>query len=77
MGGYLLLFPQARIRTLGRGGVYHVPAWMMLGFWILTQVLAGMGQWGGDEMGASPTRRTSAASSPAWSWCACSPPVAG
>jgi membrane associated rhomboid family serine protease len=51
LGGYLLLFPQARIRTLGRYGVYEVPAWMMLGFWILTQVLAGAGQWGGKEVG--------------------------
>jgi membrane associated rhomboid family serine protease len=51
MGGYLLLFPHARIRTLGRFGIVEVPAWMMLGFWILTQVLAGMGQFGGKEMG--------------------------
>jgi membrane associated rhomboid family serine protease len=51
LGGYLLLFPQARVRTLGRFGVYEVPAWMMLGFWILTQVLAGMAQWGGREIG--------------------------
>jgi membrane associated rhomboid family serine protease len=51
LGGYLLLFPQARVRTLGRYGVYEVPAWMMLGFWILTQFLAGMAQWGGREIG--------------------------
>jgi membrane associated rhomboid family serine protease len=51
LGGYLLLFPQAHVRTLGRFGVYEVPAWMMLGFWILTQVLAGMAQWGGREVG--------------------------
>jgi membrane associated rhomboid family serine protease len=51
MGGYLLLYPQARIRTIGRFGVVYVPAWMMLGFWILTQVLAGASQWGGKEMG--------------------------
>jgi membrane associated rhomboid family serine protease len=51
LGGYLLLFPQAQVRTIGRFGIYHVPAWMMLGFWILTQVLAGMAQWGGEEIG--------------------------
>src|SRR5262249_40010902 len=51
MGAYLLLFPRARIRTLGQFGVYDVPAWAMLGLWIVTQVLAGMGQWGGKEMG--------------------------
>jgi len=51
MGGYLLLFPNARIRTLSRYGVTEVPAWMMLGFWILTQVLAGVSTFGGREMG--------------------------
>jgi membrane associated rhomboid family serine protease len=51
MGGYLLLYPHARIRTIGRFGIIFVPAWMMLGFWILTQILAGAAQWGGKEMG--------------------------
>jgi membrane associated rhomboid family serine protease len=51
LGGYLLLFPNAQIRTLGRYGLMLVPAWMMLGFWILTQILAGAGQWGGRQMG--------------------------
>lgn len=51
LGGYLLLFPGANVRTLGRYGVMEVPAWLMLGFWILTQVLAGMAQWGGREQG--------------------------
>jgi membrane associated rhomboid family serine protease len=51
MGGYLLLYPNARIRTIGRFGLIYVPAWMMLGFWVLTQVLAGAAQWGGKEMG--------------------------
>jgi membrane associated rhomboid family serine protease len=51
MGGYLLLYPHARIRTIGRFGIIFVPAWMMLGFWILTQILAGAAPWGGKEMG--------------------------
>jgi membrane associated rhomboid family serine protease len=51
LGGYLLLFPGATVRTMGRYGVNEVPAWMMLGFWILTQVLSGMAQWGGQEQG--------------------------
>jgi membrane associated rhomboid family serine protease len=51
MGGYLLRYPHARIRTIGRFGIIFVPAWMMLGFWILTQILAGAAQWGGKEMG--------------------------
>jgi membrane associated rhomboid family serine protease len=51
LGAYLILFPQQRIRTLTRYGVGEVPASMMLGFWILTQVLAGIGQWGGHQLG--------------------------
>jgi membrane associated rhomboid family serine protease len=51
MGGYLILHPSARIRTLSRFGMTYIPAWMMLGFWILTQVLAGAASWGGREMG--------------------------
>ena len=51
MGGYMVLHPQARIRTISRFGMTHIPAWMMLGFWVLTQVLAGVGSWGGREMG--------------------------
>jgi membrane associated rhomboid family serine protease len=51
LGAYLVMFPQARVRTLSRYGVTEVPAWMMLGFWIVTQVLAGMSQWGGRELG--------------------------
>ncbi|MGV3722800.1 MAG: rhomboid family intramembrane serine protease [Actinomycetota bacterium] len=51
MGGYLVLLPGARVRTLSRYGVTEVPAWMMLGLWILTQVLAGAAQWGGQEVG--------------------------
>ena len=51
LGGYLLLLPGARVRTLGRYGVMEVPAWMMLGFWILTQVLSGAAEWGGRELG--------------------------
>lgn len=51
MGGCLVLLPGARVRTLSRSGVAEVPAWMMLGLWILTQVLTGASQWGGQEVG--------------------------
>jgi membrane associated rhomboid family serine protease len=43
LGGYLLLFPQNRIRVLTRGGVAHVPAVVVLGFWILIQFINGIG----------------------------------
>jgi membrane associated rhomboid family serine protease len=43
LGGYLVLFPQNRIRVLTRGGVAHVPAVMVLGFWIVIQLINGIG----------------------------------
>jgi membrane associated rhomboid family serine protease len=43
LGGYLLLFPQNRVRVLTRGGVMHVPALLVLGFWIVLQFINGIG----------------------------------
>ncbi|HJR57855.1 MAG TPA: rhomboid family intramembrane serine protease [Vicinamibacterales bacterium] len=43
LGGYLLMFPQNRIRVLTRGGIVHVPALVVLGFWIVLQVINGFG----------------------------------
>jgi membrane associated rhomboid family serine protease len=43
LGGYLMLFPQNRVRVLTRSGVTAVPAAYMLGFWILIQLLSGLG----------------------------------
>jgi membrane associated rhomboid family serine protease len=43
LGGYILLFPGNRIRVLTRGGVMHVPALLVLGFWILIQLFNGVG----------------------------------
>lgn len=43
LGGYLLLFPKNRVRVLTRGGVAHVPAVLVLGFWIFIQLINGMG----------------------------------
>jgi membrane associated rhomboid family serine protease len=43
LGGYLVLFPQNRIRVLTRGGVASVPAIAVLGFWILIQLFNGIG----------------------------------
>jgi membrane associated rhomboid family serine protease len=46
MGAYALLFPSARIRTLVFLGFYittiRVPAFVMLGYWFLIQVLGGL-----------------------------------
>jgi rhomboid family protein len=43
LGGYLVLFPGNRVRVLTRGGIAHVPAIVVLGFWILIQLFNGVG----------------------------------
>jgi membrane associated rhomboid family serine protease len=43
LGGYLLMFPHNRVRVLTRGGIAHVPAMVVLGFWIVIQMINGMG----------------------------------
>jgi len=43
LGGYLVLFPQNRIRVLTRGGIASVPALVVLGFWIFIQFISGIG----------------------------------
>src|SRR6476660_7116212 len=43
LGGYLVLFPRNRVRILTRGGIMAVPAVFMLGFWILIQLVSGLG----------------------------------
>ena len=43
LGGYLVLFPQNRIRVLTRGGITHVPAILVLGLWIVIQFINGIG----------------------------------
>ncbi|CUH65747.1 Rhomboid protease GluP [Thalassovita gelatinovora] len=47
MGGYLLLYPKARIDILFIFiifiRIFSVPAWVMLGFWFLLQLVSGTG----------------------------------
>ena len=43
LGGYLVLFPRNRIRVLTRGGIVALPAIAVLGFWIVIQLVSGMG----------------------------------
>jgi membrane associated rhomboid family serine protease len=43
LGGYMLMFPRNRVRVLTRGGVAHVPAFVMLGLWILIQLVSSVG----------------------------------
>ena len=50
LGAYLLLFPRARILCLIIFGFFirfvHIPALIVLGFWIVVQVLNGLGSVG-------------------------------
>lgn len=43
LGGYILLFPQNRVRVMTSAGVTAVPAVVMLGLWILIQFVSGFG----------------------------------
>ena len=43
LGGYLLLYPQARVRVLLYNRIVYMPAIFVLGFWIALQVFAGAG----------------------------------
>ena len=47
LGGYLVLFPQAQVETLLTLGYFirtiNVPAYLMLGYWFVTQLFSGFG----------------------------------
>jgi membrane associated rhomboid family serine protease len=43
LGGYMLMFPQNRVRVLTQRGIASVPAFVMLGLWILIQLVSGFG----------------------------------
>ena len=71
LGGYILLYPRARVLTLVFiiffVTIVEVPAILLLGFWFLEQLYFGLGglagRAGSDHPAkASPTSRTSAAS---------------
>ena len=72
LGGYILLYPRARVLTLifiiFFVTIVEVPAFVLLGFWFLEQLLFGAAgaRQPGRAAKASPTSRTSAASSSAW-----------
>jgi membrane associated rhomboid family serine protease len=46
LGGYLVLFPHNRVRVLTRGGIVALPAIAVLGFWIVIQLINGLGSLG-------------------------------
>lgn len=53
MGGYLLLFPKARVDVIAIIIIYikmlTIPAWVMLGLWFLLQIFSSFWTMGGDS----------------------------
>jgi membrane associated rhomboid family serine protease len=49
LGGYLLRFPRNRVKVLTRGGIMAVPAYVMLGLWIVLQLVSGLGSMARTE----------------------------
>ena len=43
LGAYLILFPRGRVRVSMRGGTVAMPALVVIGLWILAQLVNGIG----------------------------------
>ena len=44
MGAYFILYPKARVLILFPPiFIFHVPAWLMLGYWFVSQFIGGHG----------------------------------
>ena len=46
LGAYIVMFPRNRIRVLFMRGIVHMPAMVVLGFWIVLQFINQIGQIG-------------------------------
>jgi membrane associated rhomboid family serine protease len=57
MGGYLLLYPSVRVFAIVPLGFFltsvALPAWVMLGYWLLIQFVSGLVSFGGDMGGVA------------------------
>lgn len=57
MGAYARLYPKAHVHTLVILGFYittiAVPAWLMLGYWFLIQIIGGLPALGGSSGGVA------------------------
>ncbi|MFI5307614.1 MAG: rhomboid family intramembrane serine protease [Polyangiales bacterium] len=57
MGAYLVLYPRVRVFTLVPIFVFFttiaLPAWVMIGYWFLLQVVGGLGVLGSQEGGVA------------------------
>jgi len=53
LGGYLLLFPQRRVRVLFLRFITEVPAVVAVGLWFVFQLVSGLGMLGGGSDGVA------------------------
>ena len=57
MGAYILLYPRVRVHMLFILVVYvttfAVPAWLMLGYWLLLQIVSGIATFGAEGGGVA------------------------
>ena len=53
LGAYLLLFPHARVRVLLYNQIVAMPALMVLGFWIVLQLISQVGLSAGEATGVA------------------------
>jgi len=78
LGAYFLLFPHANVLTLVIFGFFwrivSIPALVVLGFWMLVQILNGLGSFGAG--GGVPGSPISGASSRGWGSSCCFAPSA-
>ncbi|MEP6701171.1 MAG: rhomboid family intramembrane serine protease, partial [Bacteroidota bacterium] len=51
LGGYMFLFPSRKVRVFIVRSIVAVPAFVVLGIWIVFQVISGMGMLGGTQEG--------------------------
>jgi membrane associated rhomboid family serine protease len=45
LAGYLVLFPKGQIKILMRGGVVVLPALVVIGLWVVLQLISGIGSF--------------------------------
>src|SRR6476620_7764343 len=53
LGAYLILFPKRQVRVLFAGRVVNMPAFMVLGLWILLQIYSQISVAGGQQGGVA------------------------
>ena len=51
MGGYLILFPKAKVDVFAFFMIFSLPAFVVLGIWIALQLFGGFGSLGSDGSG--------------------------